>query len=544
MQLSSPSRLPPSWTASLPAEMRQLLEFMARHEVLAAALSSPGVLDVRPRAAEGDAAPLIPHATAIDIDPASPEALADILTGVPSGRQCIVLRDVVQRLPDYRGFIKGWFEKLAVGGRLVVIVPHQFLLERKWQVPSRIDPGHLRFYTPGALLAEIEEAIDPCESRVRVLADNDIGHDYAAGIEGVPAGGRDIVLCVERIARPAWCDDLGADETPVATAPGPTRYPPLEPSAPPRYRVIVPDPHEITRVFVLKLDHRGDFLMARQAFRVLRAAFPEAAITLACGSWNRAEAEASGLFDRVLAFDFFPEDVSAGLATFDFDERSRAFAAFVGDAPYDVAIDLRLYGDTRDLLKHVNARHRSGFDPYDAHPWLTVRLNLPIPTHDGRAEHIFMPASAFETTLGRPTWTEIMFPRRRYAEHEHLVWGPYLPLKQGRYVVELLVESPRRTFKLPYDMVAERATRVVGRGVVEVTPGRHPRIGLFLLEPIKGFECRLFAPQSGRLPDFRFGGLACTRPGSYAGAHQSEAMALLAHLTALRLRNAFTVTEP
>ncbi|HTZ37721.1 MAG TPA: hypothetical protein VMB84_16945, partial [Stellaceae bacterium] len=252
----------------------RLRDFMLRHPVLAQALASPDGLEVRVREgreALGDRAPLIAAAATIDLDPAAfePDAVARSLEAV-APRRCIVLHDVLQRVADYRGLLGRCFDRLSVGGHLIVTVPHQFLLERKWQPPSRIDPGHLRFYTPSTLLAEIEEAVDPSEFRVRLLADHDVGHDYAARIERPPAGGHEIVLAIEKIARPAWRDALGADETQTVDALEPTRYVPLDPTPPPRHRTIAPDRRAIARILVLKLDHRGDFLMAREAFGILR----------------------------------------------------------------------------------------------------------------------------------------------------------------------------------------------------------------------------------------------------------------------------------
>jgi hypothetical protein len=166
---------------------------------------------------------------------------------------------------------------------------------------------------------------------------------------------------------------------------------------------------------------------------------------------------------------------------------------------------------------------------------------MPIPTHDARAERRLVPASEFETRIGAHRWAEIGFPRRRYKAREHLVWGPHLRLRPGRYDMELLVRSTSGSFELLYDMVADGASRVIGCGVVRVATDDHPRIGLYLAEAIDGFECRLRPAQTGRLPEFRFSGIVCTRAGSDIGSHQSEAMALLAHLTVLRLQRAFAV---
>src|SRR5205823_5154643 len=93
--------------------------------------------------------PLLPDTISIEIDDSGPGAAHATLDGLGGEQNCILLRNVIQRLPDYRSFIARAFDKLAIGGFLIVIVPHQFLYERKLQVPSRYERAHQRFYTPG-----------------------------------------------------------------------------------------------------------------------------------------------------------------------------------------------------------------------------------------------------------------------------------------------------------------------------------------------------------------------------------------------------------
>src|SRR5260370_41473924 len=63
-----------------------------------------------------------------------------------------------------------------------------------------------------------------------------------------------------------------------------------------------------TRILVLKLDHRGDFLIGLPALEKLRATFPNCHITLVCGSWNTATARDLGVADEIRAYDYFPEN--------------------------------------------------------------------------------------------------------------------------------------------------------------------------------------------------------------------------------------------
>ncbi len=165
------------------------------------------------------------------------------------------------------------FSKLAVGGMLIITVPHQFLYERKLRLPSRRNPLHRRFYTPNTLLADIEEAIDPCECRVRFLADHDEGYDYRAELNRGPEGAQDIVVALEKFTRPAWRPELDKDELWSESPTKLVRYLEVNKRTPALIRTIAPAAQGFDRIIVLKLDHRGDFLMANEAFTLLRNGF-------------------------------------------------------------------------------------------------------------------------------------------------------------------------------------------------------------------------------------------------------------------------------
>lgn len=134
------------------------------------------------------------------------------------------------------------------------------------------------------------------------------------------------------------------------------------------------------RVLVLKLDHIGDFVVALPALQRLRAGLPAAEITLVCGSWNRALAEASGLADRVACFDALADRQRPPVAS------RAAFATLVGTLGdgFDCALDLRHDADTRPLLAAAPARLRAGF----AAPGAALDLELPD------LEHVAAPLAA------------------------------------------------------------------------------------------------------------------------------------------------------
>ena len=293
---------------SLPLRERSLAQFLsARDELREALTAGPGV---EIRAAAGGFFFSAPAILELGVRDAA-EALAAV-NGLNDSLRTIFLHDLLQFLPETRQFLGACFAKLRIGGTLIVTVPHQFLYERKLRPPSRRNPMHRRFYTANTLLADIEEAIDPCEYRIRLLGENDAGYEYISSLGAEVEGGQDIVLALEKLPRPAWRAELDLDTLAPADDRGPEHVLRLESLEPGPIRVITPDRGAIKRIVILKLDHRGDFLLATEAFQILRETYRAAHITLVCGAWNVAGAESSGFFDKVVAFDFFPEDSSAG----------------------------------------------------------------------------------------------------------------------------------------------------------------------------------------------------------------------------------------
>jgi len=94
---------------------------------------------------------------------------------------------------------------LKVGGHLVISVPHQFLYERKTELPSIWNRDHKRFYTPASLMREIEESLEPNTYRVRILQDRDKDYDYSRPLsKGHPVGEYSIECVIEKIISPSW----------------------------------------------------------------------------------------------------------------------------------------------------------------------------------------------------------------------------------------------------------------------------------------------------------------------------------------------------
>lgn len=449
----------------------------------------------------------------------------------------VLLREVLQHVEDERTLLRTAFSKVDVGGFLIVTVPHQFLWERKHRLPSRYNSRARRFYTPATLLMALEEALNPTEYRVRTLLDDDAGYDYQAPIEALASGRKRIVLIAERINRPAWADRLSAGDEPSKTYDPTDRVVKLE--APIKVQAVTSFKQPVNSVLVLKLDHRGDFVLAHAAFQDLRRAFDGAKITLVCGPWNVAAAEASGLFDEIISLAFFGEDDSAGntpsraIAT-------RMFASLMRGRVFDLAIDLRFFDETRGLLGCVTAITTAGFDRWNSHPDLDVRLTLPSPTVDGRADQGVMLANEFGSQGGVKRFFSMEFchwwkPRRSRT----MVWGPYRDFPAGRYRFEFHVEPIWGAPRLVYDVTSDSGQNLLARDALRLSPNGVQVVDLTLHQACRAMEFRLF--HAGGIGAWRFSGVRFVREGQSIGLHQSDAMQLLVKLVTVRLARPYRV---
>ena len=126
------------------------------------------------------------------------------------------------------------------------------------------------------------------------------------------------------------------------------------------------------RILLLKVDHIGDFVTALEALSKLRAAWPAADITLVCGSWNAGLARSTGLFDRVVPFDFFAPSHEI-VAPPPVEEKVQAFSA-LGLGGFDLAVDLREERETRALLRAARATFKAGYATQDERDLLDLAL--------------------------------------------------------------------------------------------------------------------------------------------------------------------------
>jgi glycosyltransferase involved in cell wall biosynthesis/ADP-heptose:LPS heptosyltransferase len=151
------------------------------------------------------------------------------------------------------------------------------------------------------------------------------------------------------------------------------------------------------RILLLKLDHIGDFLLAVDAFRLIRDTWPKADITLVCGPWNKSVAEQLGLFDTVVSCNFYPDTTSE----YDKDAVTRRGLAeyrALALGTYDIAVDLRCYDDNRLCLSHTDAAYRAGY----AADGVALDLALPTGSESEITAHIGARTLALAAAV---TWT-------------------------------------------------------------------------------------------------------------------------------------------
>lgn len=166
-------------------------------------LAGPIIVDIGYQGGNTEAVPILPHAIGVDLD--YPGYDGTHLPFADASVDTVFASHVLEHVADYRGVIRDWFRTLPIGGFIVCIVPHQFLYEKRRNLPSRWNGDHKRFYTPASLLCEFEESLAVNTYRVRHLRDNDLGYLYdRIGPQQHADGCYEIELVIERIEPPAW----------------------------------------------------------------------------------------------------------------------------------------------------------------------------------------------------------------------------------------------------------------------------------------------------------------------------------------------------
>lgn len=150
-------------------------------------------------------------------------------------------------------------------------------------------------------------------------------------------------------------------------------------------------------ILVLKLDHIGDFITALDSFSRLRAAWPEAKITLLCAPQNEALARKLNVFDQIVTFNYFPSSDKVERNEKPYTAEKLVQFSKLRLGRYDIAIDLRHDEDTRPLLLLIDATFRCGYNS-----WRNIPLDIALPNveDDARRAKTWPPLHA-ETQIGR-----------------------------------------------------------------------------------------------------------------------------------------------
>jgi len=452
--------------------------------------------------------------------------LLDISDGkeAPEGSQQIVYApEMLQDEADYRGALQRWFEMVAIGGLLVLTVPHAFLETRQDWLPASRRPRQQRLYTPASLLSELEEALEPNSYRVRWLADRDAGYDYMLDRATPPVGQHDIALVVERITPPAW------DLAPPAFAAAPPPDPLFEPLL---TRAETMKADSVERILLLKLDHLGDFVMSVPALQSLRRHFPAAHITLVVGSWNVGLARRLEIADEVVPFDAYPRNATE--LPIDIPGKAAGLQALV-PGRYDLAMDLRTFPDTRILLRDIDAAHKAGLGNRGAHPFLDIFL--PIDPRGEQVDHAWAQDIPLAEFFARDPCKRGRFHIGCDALPAHpafpIVWGPYRRIAPGNYLFQPFLDADLGQALLAYDIALDQ--RRIAYGVFD--GGTDVTIAFTVPDKEGQFEFRLLNVEGEAAPAFQFFGGRLIKQGLGGTLHQAEYLGLLVELAALRLKH-------
>lgn len=134
-----------------------------------------------------------------------------------------------------------------------------------------------------------------------------------------------------------------------------------------------PRREEVRRILAVKLDHIGDYLTAVPALRSLKERFPQARVTLLAPPATAALARHEKSLDAVQEFAFFHARSGEGARGVSEGELA-ALGARLANEKFDIAIDLRMQPETREVLRHSGARLLAGYDQSGRYPWLDVAL--------------------------------------------------------------------------------------------------------------------------------------------------------------------------
>lgn len=159
-------------------------------------------LDIGYRGDVKDAEPVTHKAIGIDLDYDNYDGVT--LPFQDNSQDFVYSSHCLEHIMDNEQAVQEWFRVVKENGYLIIVVPHQFLYEKKLYIPSRFNDDHKNFYTPFYLMMIVEEALPPNSYRVRLLQDCDKDFDYSIPPEQHSRGEYQIELVLQKIKQPTW----------------------------------------------------------------------------------------------------------------------------------------------------------------------------------------------------------------------------------------------------------------------------------------------------------------------------------------------------
>jgi hypothetical protein len=273
---------------------------------------------------------------------------------------------------------------------------------------------------------------------------------------------------------------------------------------------------EFKKILILMLDQFQDPAGARPALFRLRQAFRDSHITLVCGSNNEIMAGTLEVADRLIVFDVFHPRTGAPLAAPpELFDRVRGLVG--GD--YDLAIDLRVEGDSRFLLEVAENALKCGIGARWRFPYLDILLPGPDELEAQTIEARTLPIGAWRFRAHSPQDNPFVISIDLSTARGHVIYGPYLKLPAESYrvtfqfEVEGLGDQPIQqpfTFEIAPDRVPSQE---ISLGAAERDVLRSGRVSLpfDVRSPEQEYEFRVLVPDKPFDGTLRFHGVTLER---------------------------------
>ncbi len=183
------------------AESRRTYEDKLQNGFFKRYMSGNGI-DIGFTGYEEDIVPIL--TTAIGVDKDYPGYNGLNLPFEDNSLDYVYSSHVLEHIIQIEQTLKEWHRVTKIGGHIIIVVPHQYLYEKKLNKPSNWNEDHQYFLTPGILLRFVETSLEPNSYRVRLLEDGDKEFDYSLGPDKHSNGQYEITLVLEKIKLPTW----------------------------------------------------------------------------------------------------------------------------------------------------------------------------------------------------------------------------------------------------------------------------------------------------------------------------------------------------